>query len=158
LLESIIHPPDAVVNGRWTIKRYDDIVHGIHYGVGLGMKQQSGREQRNTASSCTQHASQATPLLIQLRLTAGENHPLDPKIPDGSHLHFEVCRGNLLRLPNAPDIAHYTAAIASIMWKDNEHWQSSDSLRGQASVIGRTRDGYKSTHPCTQLRCKCTNT
>ena len=98
------------------------------------------------ASRRAQHLRQATPLLIQLWLAAGKDDPLDSQFSDRTQLLFKIRRRDLSRLTNPPDIAHHTAAVALIVWKNYQHRQRAYMVRG---LIGRSpgrRDGYEGAH------------
>ena len=71
---------NAVMNRGRAIQRHDHVIYALGDRLRLRFQQQSGGKQANPASGGTKHLRQATPLLIQLRLTARKDKPPDTEL------------------------------------------------------------------------------
>lgn len=59
---------------------------------------------------------------------------------------LQIRRGELLSLPNAPDVAHHATAIALVVGKDNQYRQGADNVQTSGPGLWNGRDGNKWVH------------
>ena len=89
---------------------------------------------------------------MQLGLSPGEDNPPDLKPAKGFDMRLKVLDRDLPDLPDPPDVAHHTTAVAAIVGEQNQDGQGLDAvIESLRSAYGEVRNCVLDVHGCSAV-------
>jgi hypothetical protein len=134
LFKSVGNTPYLIVHRRRSVQGDDHVVDIGPNGFSVRFQQQPGCQQSDTDSLGAKHLRQENHLGIQLRFPASEYNPANTKFAEARQLSLKKCGCDFPGLANPPDVAHYTAAVALIVRRNDQDWHGSDPVRSNVIV------------------------
>src|SRR5262249_46981008 len=117
-----------VVDMGRPVDRDDHIVHRCSDDVGTFFKRQGGGKKSNADAFTAAQARQGRYVGMHQGLATGEYNPFHVELAKAGQVRLEIALGDLSNLPDPPDIAHHTAAVATIVRKDYQDRKACDPV------------------------------
>ena len=110
------------------VDRDDHVIYRCSNDVGTFFKRQTRSKKSNAHAFGAAHVRQGRYVGMHQRLAAGEYDPFHVELAKAGQVRLEIARGDFSNLPDAPDIAHHTAAVAAVVREDYQDRKACDPV------------------------------